>query len=264
MLHLLQLYVWRPEPTFTGTSSNAAETLGLLEAATQLRKACLVPIGSVDVRDTASLDDLQALVHASLNIQDAYLREELMDLAGSMNKDNFLLRELRADLLPGRSYWTSEAAGPAPTSTSADAKGASRPGSVSTAAPANPLPVANKPMQQPGRGKGAGNKPTTTAAEPVKLTSATPAKAPATVPVNTCGSATLKKLCLRGERGLVVELLQDSQARTRPPVGAFRVWVQELLNPGAAEVRSAIFIANSARLGMNLFFCFYLLFRDKL
>jgi len=76
-------------------------------------------------------------------------------------------------------------------------------------------------------------------AKPAATTaSATPsvAKAAAAVP-NTCGSVTLKKAGLRGERGLVVELLKDSQARTRPPAGAFRVWVQELLNPGAKEVR---------------------------
>lgn len=47
---------------------------------------------------------------------------------------------------------------------------------------------------------------------------------------------TLKRLGLRGERGLVIELLKDSQSKVRPPVGAFRVWVQELLNPGAKEV----------------------------
>ncbi len=47
----------------------------------------------------------------------------------------------------------------------------------------------------------------------------------------------LKRLGLSRDRNLVVEVLSDVQSKVRPPAGAFRVWVQQLLNPGADEVR---------------------------
>lgn len=142
-----------------------------------------------------------------------------------------MLRELRADLLPGHSFWTSEAAAPIPAA-GADVY------AVGQAATKSGPKGANK------------NKAPTAVPEPAKPT-ATAAAAPASakavaVVPNTCGSVTLKKAGLRWERGLVVELLKDTQARTRPPAGAFRVWVQELLNPGAKEVmlitRSIVFM----------------------
>ena len=131
-----------------------------------------------------------------------------------------MLRELRADLLPGHSFWTSEAAAPVPSADS------------------NVYAVGQAGVKSGSKG---GNKNTTgksavVAAETTKpVAPSTAPKASAANP-STCGSVTLKKAGLRGERGLVVELLRDSQAKTRPPAGAFRVWVQELLNPGAAEV----------------------------
>jgi hypothetical protein len=98
-----------------------------------------------------------------------------------------LLRELRPDMLPGRSFWTCVAPAVAQDLNSI---GRSNPGSF---------------------GKG-GNKGGATSA---------------------VGS--LKRLQLK-DRNLVVELLSDVQSRVRPPGGAFRVWVQQLLNPGADEV----------------------------
>ena len=193
------------------------------------------------MRENISLDDLQVLVHTLLDLQGAYLKNELEDWAGSVEKDNFLLRELRADLLPGRSYWTSEALGPVSTSANSDSKAAiasAKVGINTTAASAAPSSagVTSKAGVKHGRGKGTSHKPNEAPVEPSQMTNSLPMKAATAAPVHTPGSVTLKKLGLRGERGLVVELLKDSQARTRPPVGAFRVWVQELLNPGAAEV----------------------------
>ena len=217
-----------------------SDALSVLDAATHLRRACLLPLGAVDVRESISLDELQALVHTLLNLQGAYLKDELEDWAGSVEKDNFLLRELRADLLPGRSYWTSEALGPVSTSTNSDTKAVAggKVGVNTTAASAAPSSagVPSKAGAKQNRSKGMGNKPSEAPAEPSNTINPVPMKAAAAAPVHTPGSVTLKKLGLRGERGLVVELLKDCQARTRPPAGAFRVWVQELLNPGAAEV----------------------------
>ncbi len=224
-----------------------AGTLSVLDAATHLRRACMLPLGAVDVHESISLDDLQARVHTLLNLQDTYLQEELEDWAGSVDKDNFLLRELRADLLPGRSYWTSEAQGPVSTNTSNDTKAAAgaKVGNI-TAPVANSAQsaagVTSKANAKPGRGKGDRNRPSEAPTDLPSSANAAPSKAASTAPVNTPGSVTLKKLGLRGERGLVVELLKDSQARTRPPVGAFRVWVQELLNPGAIEVRVSSYL----------------------
>ena len=223
------------------SDTDPSDTLSVLDAATHQRRACLLPLGAVDVRENISLDDLQVLVHTLLDLQGAYLKNELEDWAGSVEKDNFLLRELRADLLPGRSYWTSEALGPVSTSANSDSKAAiasAKVGINTTAASAAPSSagVTSKAGAKPGRSKGTGNKPSEAPAEPSNTINPVPMKAAAAAPVHTPGSVTLKKLGLRGERGLVVELLKDSQARTRPPAGAFRVWVQELLNPGAAEV----------------------------
>ena len=109
----------------------------------------------------------------------------------ALSVDKFLLRELRIDLLPGRSYWTCEAPSASTASTDLFAIGRKS------------APVANA---SGGGAAGSG------------------------------GANSLKKLGLRGERGLVVELLKDSQVKVRPPAGAFRVWTQELLNPGAVEV----------------------------
>ena len=124
-----------------------------------------------------------------------------------MEVDNFLLRELRADLLPGRSYWTSEAA----TSSSVTATSSSSSGADLYSF------GQQKPKQPQTAGKaGAGTG--------------------VVGPTSAAAGSSLKKLGLRWERGLVVELLPDVQSKVRPPAGAFRVWVQQLLNPGAPEV----------------------------
>lgn len=113
---------------------------------------------------------------------------------------------MRADLLPGRSFWTSESSPVTPTS-------------------AAPSTLTSSTAAQPAvSSSGANGK------QPAR--SATQAGPAAALNPNN----TLKKLGLRGERGLVIELLGDSQGRVRPPAGSFRVWVQELLNPGAKEV----------------------------
>ena len=127
----------------------------------------------------------------------------------SVDADRFLLRELRTDLLPGRSYWTCES--PAAATASA---------TDIYAAIGRKAPVVNKNSTTTAGGAGTSSSSSSSGG-------------------NSCSS--LKKLGLRGERGLVVELLSDVQDKVRPPAGAFRVWVQELLNPGAVEVGSSYF-----------------------
>jgi len=78
----IQLYVWRAEPKATDSATTDSESLSVLEAATLQRRACLVPLGSVDVLDRASLDELQSVVHATLNLQGQYLTEQLDDWTG--------------------------------------------------------------------------------------------------------------------------------------------------------------------------------------
>ena len=70
----------------------------------------------------------------------------------------------------------------------------------------------------------------TAPAADVKVTA--PAAAPAAA---ATAASTLKRLNIRGDRPLVIELLKDKQAAVRPPAGAFRIWVQQLLNPLATE-----------------------------
>jgi hypothetical protein len=50
--------------------------------------------------------------------------------------------------------------------------------------------------------------------------------------LNSNESVSIKKLFpKRSETAIVIELLSDSQEALRPPNGAIRVWVQQLMNP---------------------------------
>lgn len=155
-----------------------------------------------------------------------------------------MLRELRADLLPGRSFWTSELASPAPaTGTGTPATGA---GAGAGSGPSKPVAPSTSTAKAPkGAASASGSASASSAAATVSSSKdcAKDGSAVATTKAAANPSTMLKRLCLRGERGLVVELLKDCQARVRPPAGAFRVWVQELLNPGAKEVRLRYLLA---------------------
>eukprot|EP01034_Spumella_vulgaris_P022855 gene22855-29029_t len=188
----LQIFVWRNDghsrvEDVSATSSDCDLDLNPVEIASKRRLACLVRVGVLDCMEDGLLVDFQAQV---LEL----LRLEAVRLMGCMNEwtevpssvDHFLLRELRPDMLPGRSFWTC-------------------------AAPAVAQDLNSIGSRNPGSfGKGAGPKGG----------------------VSAVGS--LKRLQLK-DRNLVVEMLTDVQARVRPSAGAFRVWVQQLLNPGADE-----------------------------
>ncbi len=150
-----------------------------MQEATRRRRRCLLHLGALVCQEDLLLADLQQLVGGLLQEKTALIRD-------SLSADHFLLRELRADLLPGRSYWTCAA--PAVT---ADLHSIGRSGASSF-------------------GKG-----------------------------GAALQGSLKRLGLSKDgakdRHLVVESLRDVQAKVRPPAGAFRVWAQQLLNPGAEE-----------------------------
>jgi hypothetical protein len=94
-------------------------------------------------------------------------------------------------------------------------------------------------------GTGAGNKNKAAA-----VSSSTSNVAVSTASAAATAGSTLKRLNIRGDRPLVIELLSDKQEAVRPPAGAFRVWVQHLLNPLAPEevgwcVRAIIVMNNN-------------------
>lgn len=110
--------------------------------------------------------------------------------------DHMLLRELRLDFLPGRSFWTCDIPSSQPS-------GGGMSGLIS---------------QIGTKGGGAASLGSTGVS-------------------GSAANSTLRRLNLRGSKPLVVELLPNSQKVMRPPCGAFRVWAQQLMNPGeAAEV----------------------------
>ena len=155
-------------------------------------------------------------------------------ILGLESAECFLLRELRVDLLPGRSFWlpdsaTAMSASPAPVPVPAIATAASI-----------PTAVVNTANTSKGSKKGSKGKPSAPAAVvglpgPSKVNiSAKPEASSSSASVPAPGQ-TLKKLGIRAERGLVIELLPQPQSLMRPPSGAFRVWVQLLQNPGTME-----------------------------
>jgi hypothetical protein len=123
-------------------------------------------------------------------------------------------------MLPGRCYWTSDAAAP-PPEVKPPAPG---PGKAAGGEKGKAAAVTSAGKKETPFGAGVSVPPTPAAAAQ-----------PAAAPVNT-----LRKFGIRPERGLVVELLSDAQAKVRPPTGAFRVWVQQLLNPGASVGQAAV------------------------
>jgi hypothetical protein len=53
---------------------------------------------------------------------------------------------------------------------------------------------------------------------------------------NNANQQSLKRLHLRGQNPLVIEILDDVQNKIKKTNGSFKVWVQKLLNPDAKVV----------------------------
>ncbi|KAJ1409646.1 hypothetical protein B484DRAFT_403150 [Ochromonadaceae sp. CCMP2298] len=258
--------------------------LGALRETECARKACLLSLGSVELLERCSVLELQQRVGLLLGAQYGYMAGALGVVEGAgegaeeggeagtgtealgtpslvpVPLDGFLLRELRADLLPGRSFWTcerdKEKEPEDKDSKDRDKRGGKKGGAGGAgAAKGTSAAVA-------GAKAGAGMAGVAAGGEAVVE------EGP--IPTALAGSS-LRRLGLRGERGLVVELCLDptrmvmgtaalpaqsptpqsqsipppalfalslpflSQSQVRPPAGAFRLWAQELLNPGLGE-----------------------------
>ena len=82
-----QLYVWKQDDAVLEKKEPAADgepvvqPLSALEQANALRKVCLVPVGSIDILDRESLDELQSRVQVLLSSQRDYLMLHLESLA---------------------------------------------------------------------------------------------------------------------------------------------------------------------------------------
>lgn len=62
----------------------AGESPSVLEEANVIRKACLVPLGSVVANEQDQLDLLQERVHTLLSLQGDYLRDNLEGWTGTV------------------------------------------------------------------------------------------------------------------------------------------------------------------------------------
>jgi hypothetical protein len=147
---------------------------------------------------------------------------QLSCCAGIQSSERLLLRELKPDMLPGRSYWTTECNAPDVVSSATTAQSTASRTVTKTGNAINPVPPTSTP-------KASAKLATTPAVSTVK-----PPQPPA-APLPT-----LKKLNIQSEKGLVVEVLPDVQGAVRPPPGAMKLWVQLLANPGAAEGKAVV------------------------
>lgn len=85
-----QLYVWRPKgsniaPSDTCDATMLDTQLSILEEADSIRKACLVPLGSVVVNERDQLDDLHERAHTLLTLQTEYLNCTIADWTGQLD-----------------------------------------------------------------------------------------------------------------------------------------------------------------------------------
>jgi hypothetical protein len=143
-------------------------------------------------------------------------------------EEYLLLREMRPDTLPGKCLWMVDSNNN--QSAAATASAASAAASAATTTPV----------------KG-GTKAATAAATTPSTTTDTTAAAPPTSTTphpfghSHLGHTPIKKLSIKAERGLIVQLLPRPQPLERSSAGSIRIWVQRLLNPQhAAEGRAQL------------------------
>ena len=56
--------------------------MGVLEAASQLRRGCLVPLGALDIHERESLQTLQSRTMELLTLQNSYLHDQFLRYKG--------------------------------------------------------------------------------------------------------------------------------------------------------------------------------------
>lgn len=218
----LKVFVWEPhqynasksadsmpEVTETQLSPPLPATLHpaeeALNAVYQKKLQCLRSLGDVTALSSDSIEELYKRLHTLLIALPEYVTVPL---------NRILIRELRSDMLPGKSFWTSFHSTATPQTDAANKK----------------VFVAQDMSQLLG---GIGNK----AAPKDKLK-------PKDTPAEKSGGVlSLKRCGLAGDKSVVVELLPllgDGSVQMRPPQDSFRVWVQRLANPGCKEGEAAM------------------------
>jgi len=219
----LKVFVWEPDkysnikpmdstPEVAATQLSSTLPAALhpaeeaLNAVYQQKLQCLRSLGDVTALSSDSIEELYKRLHELLTALPEYATVPL---------NRILIRELRSDMLPGKSFWTSFHSTAAPQSEVANKK----------------VFVAQDMSQLLG---GIGNK---AAAPKDKLK-------PKDTPAEKSGGAlSLKRCGLVGDKSVVVELLPllgDGSVQMRPSQGSFRVWIQRLTNPGCKEGEAAM------------------------
>eukprot|EP01038_Epipyxis_sp_PR26KG_P009755 gene9755-13124_t len=167
----------------------------------------LIPLKLLTMQDDNTVMELYEKVYEALLEKNEELQQIMMGWKTPETIDHFLISELRPDLLPGRCLWTC----PPPASSSSIQDITASIGKKS------PVVIGNN-TNNSNNNNGVSSRN------------------------NIVSTSMLKKLNIKNsEKSLVIEVLSDVQKKVRPgTVGAFRIWVQRLLNPGQADEGNAI------------------------
>jgi hypothetical protein len=82
-----QIFVWRPAGKVDSADATGdSQPQSIIEEASMLRRACLVPLGSVDANEKDAVEALQSTVHGLMIHQREYVETQGLSLSGTQSR----------------------------------------------------------------------------------------------------------------------------------------------------------------------------------